>query len=140
MMKENNFKEVGHNIAQIGFYLMSIDPSLFDDTQLHRNIVSLLSQMSLYLNDNLGKPLVSTIQNTTLINNETQYVSKSEAIEMYHPLITEYSLTQAIKKNEIKYIKRGVKYFFESDELKNWIDENKSTTKHEYLNKSIKFV
>lgn len=138
MIENNKFKEIGFNVAQIGFYLMSIDSTLFTDTELHRNIVSLLSQVSLYLNDNLGKTLVSTTQVST--KNEKQYVSKAEAIELYHPLITEYGLKQAINKNEIKYIKRGTKYFFESDDLKKWIDEKKSNNVATYLNKSIKFV
>ena len=138
MIENNKFKEIGFNVAQIGFYLMSIDSTLFTNTELHRNIVSLLSQVSLYLNDNLGKPLVST--NQIITGNEKQYVSKAEAIELYYPLITEYGLKQAINKNEIKYIKRGTKYFFESDDLKKWIDEKKSNNVATYLNKSIKFV
>lgn len=138
MIENNKFKEIGFNVAQIGFYLMSIDSTLFNDTELHRNIVSLLSQVSLYLNDNLGKPLAST--NQIITGNEKQYVSKAEAIEIYHPLITEYGLKQAINKNEIKYIKRGTKYFFSSDDLKKWIDEKKSNNVKTYLNKSIKFV
>ena len=80
MIENNKFKEIGFNVAQIGFYLMSIDSTLFTDTELHRNIVSLLSQVSLYLNDNLGKTLVSTTQVST--KNEKQYVSKAEAIEL----------------------------------------------------------
>lgn len=138
MIENKKFKEIGFNVAQIGFYLMSIDSTLFNDTDLHRNIVSLLSQVSLYLNDNLGKPLTST--NQIITGNEKQYVSKAEAIELYHPLITEYGLKQAINKNEIKYIKRGTKYFFSSDDLKKWIDEKKSNNVKTYLNKSIKFV
>lgn len=138
MIENKKFKEIGFNVAQIGFYLMSIDSTLFNDTDLHRNIVSLLSQVSLYLNDNLGKPLAST--NQIITGNEKQYVSKAEAIELYHPLITEYGLKQAINKNEIKYIKRGTKYFFSSDDLKKWIDEKKSNNVKTYLNKSIKFV
>lgn len=138
MIENKKFKEIGFNISQIGFYLMSIDSTLFTDTELHRNIVSLLSQVSLYLNDNLGKTLVSTTQVST--KNEKQYVSKAEAIELYHPLITEYGLKQAINKNEIKYIKRGTKYFFESEDLKKWIDEKKSNNTGNYLNKTVKFV
>lgn len=138
MIENKKFKEIGFNVAQIGFYLMSIDNTLFNDTELHRNIVSLLSQVSLYLNDNLEKPLAST--NQIITGNEKQYVSKAEAIELYHPLITEYGLKQAINKNEIKYIKRGTKYFFERDDLKKWIDEKKSNNVATYLNKSIKFV
>lgn len=138
MIENKKFKEIGFNVAQIGFYLMSIDSTLFNDTELHRNIVSLLSQVSLYLNDNLGKPLAST--NQIITGNEKQYISKAEAIELYHPLITEYGLKQAINKNEIKYIKRGTKYFFSSDDLKKWIDEKKSNNVSNYLNKSIKFV
>lgn len=138
MIENKKFKEIGFNVAQIGFYLMSIDSTLFNDTELHRNIVSLLSQVSLYLNDNLGKPLAST--NQIITSNEKQYVSKAEAIELYHPLITEYGLKQAINKNEIKYIKRGTKYFFESEELKKWIDENRSNNVVTRSNKSIKFV
>lgn len=138
MIENKKFKEIGFNVAQIGFYLMSIDSTLFNDTDFHRNIVSLLSQVSLYLNDNLGNPLAST--NQIITGNEKQYVSKAEAIELYHPLITEYGLKQAINKNEIKYIKRGTKYFFSSDDLKKWIDEKKSNNVSNYLNKSIKFV
>lgn len=138
MIENKKFKEIGFNVAQIGFYLMSIDSTLFANTELHRNIVSLLSQVSLYLNDNLDKPLASA--NAVIVNTERQYVSKAEAIELYHPLLTEYGLKQAINKNEIKYIKRGTKYFFESKDLKKWIDENRSNNVATRSNKSIKFV
>lgn len=138
MIEKNKFKEIGFNVAQIGFYLMSIDSTLFANTELHRNIVSLLSQVSLYLNDNLDKPLASA--NAVIVNTERQYVSKAEAVKLYHPLLTEYGLKQAINKNEIKYIKRGTKYFFESEDLKKWIDENRSNNVATRSNKSIKFV
>ena len=136
MMKDNKFKEVGYNISQIGFYLMNMDSTLFCDNELNRNIVSLLAQMSLYLNDNLGKPLIELTETAK----EKKYLSKAEAIELYHPLITEYSLTQAIKKDEIKYLKRGAKYFFSRDELSHWVDEQKSGNNVTGKRTSVKFV
>ena len=136
MIRENKFKEVGYNISQIGFYLMNMDSTLFCDNELNRNIVSLLAQMSLYLNDNLGKPLIELPETAQ----EKKYLSKAEAIELYHPLITEYSLTQAIKKDEIKYLKRGAKYFFSRDELSHWVDEQKSGNNVTGKRTSVKFV
>ena len=136
MIRENKFKEVGYNISQIGFYLMNMDSTLFCDNELNRNIVSLLAQMSLYLNDNLGKPLIELTETAK----EKKYLSKAEAIELYHPLITEYSLTQAIKKDEIKYLKRGAKYFFSRDELSHWVDEQKSGNNVTGKRTSVKFV
>lgn len=136
MMKDNKFKEVGYNISQIGFYLMNMDSTLFCDNELNRNIVSLLAQMSLYLNDNLGKPLIEL----TEVTEEKKYLSKTEAIELYHPLLTEYSLTQSIKKNEIKYIKRGAKYFFLKEDLQSWVDDRKLINSNQSIRTTTKFV
>ena len=140
MIESKRFKEIGFNVAQIGFYLMSIEPSLFNDTELHRNIVSLLSQISLYLNNTINTPIEYQEDKSTAVPTGKHYISKSEAIELYHPLITQYSITQAISKNEVKYIKRGNKYFFESDDLKNWIEAKKSSSTNNYLNTGMKFV
>lgn len=137
MIDEIKFKDMGNSLVQIGAYLMNIDPTLFADTELHRNIVSMLSQLSLYLNDNLGQSL---IKSNVQVVDEKKYLSKAEAIELYHPLITEYSLTQAIKKDEIKYLKRGAKYFFSRDELSHWVDEQKSGNNVTGKRTSVKFV
>lgn len=136
MINEKQFKNIGFNVAQIGFYLMSINGELFTDTELHRNIISLLSQVSIYLNDTVSNKLVITNQK----ENTKQYLSKSELIKLYHPLITEYGLRQAINKNDINYIKQGTKYFFERQDVETWIKGKKSTSKENNTIKSIKFV
>ena len=137
MITENKFKDMGNSLVQIGAYLMNIDPTLFADTTLHRNIVSMLSQFSLYLNDNLGQSLIKS--NVQVID-EQKYLSKTEAIELYHPLLTEYSLTQSIKKNEIKYIKRGAKYFFLKEDLQSWVDDRKLINSNQSIRTTTKFV
>ena len=138
MITERQFKDLGYSTAQIGFYLMTIDQTIFNDTELHRNIVSLLSQMSLYLNDVMLGKETKQIENTAVVpTSSSEYISRKEVVKMYHPLITEYGLTQAINKNELKYIKRGSKYFFEPNEVKKWI-ENKSS--HSNCVSNYKFV
>lgn len=136
MIDEKTFKNIGYNVAQIGFYLMSINSDLFTDTELHRNIVSLLSQVSVYLNDIVNNKLVIMNQK----DNAKQYLSKSELIKLYHPLIIEYGLRQAINKNDINYIKHGTKYFFERHDVETWISKKKSNSKDNNAVKSIKFV
>ena len=56
---------------------------------------------------------------------------------MCYPLITEYGINQAIKTNDIKYIKRGNKYFFLEVEVKAWIDKKRSDN---YVRNGNKFV
>lgn len=135
---EIKFKDMGNSLVQIGAYLMNIDPTLFADTELHRNIVSMLSQFSLFLNDNLGQSLIKS--NVQVVDDGQKYLSKTEAIELYHPLLTEYSLTQSIKKNEIKYIKRGAKYFFLKEDLQSWVDDRKLINSNQSIRTTTKFV
>lgn len=139
MIETKKFKDIGCNIAQIGFYLMTIDQTIFTDTELHRNIVSLLSQMSLYLNDVMLGKVTKKIDTTAAVapTTSSEYISRKEVVKMYHPLITEYGLTQAINKNELRYIKRGSKYFFEPNEVKKWIEEKSS---HSNSVSNYKFV
>ena len=123
-MKENNFKDIGLAISQIGFYLTSIDETLFQDTEINRNLVSFMTNVSLYLND--------VMKNKNNIHKQIkeeqkaiQYLSKKEVIKNYHPLITEYALNQAINKGQISYSKRGSKYYFENKDIEEWINNQK---------------
>jgi hypothetical protein len=124
-MKENRFKELGRTVSQIGFYMMTIDESLFQKTELNLNIVSFMSQVSLLLNDILEKRIIkqeSSIEEQKVI----KYLSKKDVINKYHPLITKYSLTQAINRKEIPYSKRGSKYYFELKDIEKWINSQKN--------------
>ena len=123
-MKENDFKDIGLAISQIGFYLTSIDETLFQDTEINRNLVSFMTNVSLYLND--------VMKNKNNIHKQIkeeqkaiQYLSKKEVINNYHPLITEYALNQAINKGQISYSKRGSKYYFENKDIEEWINNQK---------------
>lgn len=123
-MKENDFKDIGLAISQIGFYLTSIDETLFQDTEINRNLVSFMTNVSLYLND--------VMKNKNNIHKQIkeeqkaiQYLSKKEVIKNYHPLITEYALNQAINKGQISYSKRGSKYYFENKDIEEWINNQK---------------
>ena len=136
MITERQFKDLGYSTAQIGFYLMTMKPELFVNNDLHRTMVSMLSQMSLYLNDLINNK-TSKDKGESKKSSNIEYISRKEVVKMYHPLITEYGLTQAINKNELKYIKRGSKYFFEPNEVKKWI-ENKSSESNKISN--YKFV
>ena len=139
-MNERQFKEISQTITQIGFYLMNLgDMSLFNDTPTHRNIVTLLSQMSLKLDDTMRAKtiLVSNTSAPVTPTNEERYITKQQVIDMCYPLITEYGINQAIKTNDIKYIKRGNKYFFLEVEVKAWIDKKRSDN---YVRNGNKFV
>ena len=129
-MNEIQFKEASYTLTQIGFYLMSMgDTSLFGDTEVHRNIVSLLSQMALYLNHSIEekKQLSTTSKICSKSNEEKRYITKRQVIELCHPFITEYALTQAIRTNDIPYLKRGSKYFFDELEVKDWIGKKRNS-------------
>ncbi len=131
-MNEAQFKETSYTITQIGFYLMNLgDIALFNNTEMHRNIVMLLNQMAVNLNANINQSSNSIIQQkpTNLItSNGKKYLSKQQVIDMCHPLITDYGLSQAIHTNDIPYLKRGKKYFFLEDDVKEWIDKKKSNS------------
>lgn len=55
---------------------------------------------------------------------ESEYLTKKQVIELYHPLFTEYGLSQAVHKGEVPYIKRGRKYFFLRSDIDKWISQN----------------
>lgn len=136
-MNEQQFKQLSATISQVGVYLMNLeDISLFNDTPLHRNIVTLLSQMALKLEYSMrAKTLLiesASAPPITSTNNE-RYITKRQVVDMCHPLITEYGINQAIKKNDIAFIKRGNKYFFIEEEVKQWIDKKRS-----YCNDSVR--
>ncbi len=140
-MNEKQFKEISQTITQIGFYLMNLgDISLFSDTPTHRNIVTLLSQMSLKLNDTMNSKAL-LLKDTTPVSvtsvKDDKYITKQQVIEMCHPLITQYGINQAIKTNDIKYIKRGNKYFFLEVDVREWIDRKRSDN---YVRSGNKFV
>lgn len=140
-MNEQQFKEISQTISQIGFYLMNLgDLSLFNDTPTHRNIVALLLQMSLKLNETIkGNQLMLDSATTvpTTKAKEEKFITKQQVIEMCHPLITQYAINQAIKMNDIPFIKRGNKYFFLEVEVKAWIDKKRSDN---YVRNGNKFV
>ena len=121
---------MGHKISK-----EQIDPGVKD------HIMSFVGDVA-DLETEVNTDIISAVNSLMVdrVDNIENIGKLAEAIELYHPLITEYGLKQAINKNEIKYIKRGTKYFFSSDDLKKWIDEKKSNNVATYLNKSIKFV
>ncbi len=136
-MKENRLKDIGITISQIGFYLSSMDETLFQDTELNRNLVSFMVNASLLLNDimkNKNNICKQSIEEKKVI----QYLSKKEVIKNYHPLITEYALSQAISKGQITYSKRGAKYYFEDKDIEEWINNQKS--KNNLQRNAIKYV
>ena len=55
---------------------------------------------------------------------ENEYLTKKQVIELYHPLFTDYGLSQAVHKGEVPYIKRGRKYFFSRSDIDKWISQN----------------
>ncbi len=140
-MNEQQFKEISQTISQIGFYLMNLgDLSLFNDTPTHRNIVALLLQMSLKLNETIkgNRLLISDVTSApTTATKCEKYITKQQVIEMCHPLITQYAINEAIRTNDIPYIKRGNKYFFLEVEVKEWIEKKRSDSSvrsnHKYV-------
>ena len=136
-MKEKRFNDIGLMLSQIGFYIASIDETLFQDIELNRNIVSYMFQISLLLNDILKKKDIKqeSIKEEQKIK---QYLSKKEVIKNYHPLITDYALNQAISKGHITYSKRGSKYYFESKDIEEWINNQKKDSNAQ--RNAIKYV
>ena len=96
--------------------------------------------MSLKLDDTMRAKTILVESNTSAPvtpTNEERYITKQQVIDMCYPLITEYGINQAIKTNDIKYIKRGNKYFFLEVEVKAWIDKKRSDN---YVRNGNKFV
>ena len=138
-MKNNMFNLCGNSVAQIGFYLMQIDETQFINTETHRDIINFMSQMALYLNDIVNKKNTSTAEaKTNATSDESIYLSRKEVVERYHPLITEYGLSQAVNKHELVFTKIGNKYFFKIDELEKWINNQKVKNSNHYI--ATKFV
>ena len=108
MMNEKSLKNIGYTTSQIGFYLMSMDSTLFQDTEINRNIVTFISQVALLLNDILENKTTSQVKQLQKEEN-IKFLSRKDVIQKYHPLITEYALNQAIQKKQISYTKRGTK-------------------------------
>lgn len=127
-MKEQQFKDISQTITCIGFYLMNLgNIELFNDTQMHRNIINLLTMITVELNANLeGKPCTKSL--VLKEDKQMTYITKQQVIEMCHPFITQYGLNQAIHKNEIPYYKRGNKYFFVENEIVDWINHKKNNS------------
>lgn len=137
-MNETKFKDMSYTIAQIGFYLMSLgDISLYKDSEMHRNIILLLTSMAATLNENMNKGFTKAVNNKDTQLNTEQFLTKKEVIQAYYPLFTEYGLTQAIHKQDIPYHKRGAKYFFKKSEVDAWINNN---SKQERSKKNYQFV
>lgn len=133
-----NFRDMGSFLIQIGLYLTTKENDTFEKTEIHQNILDFLLQSYLYLN---SFNLVS-LQNTKVETKETDtkesaYLSKKQVIELYHPMLTNYALTEAINKNEIPFYKRGSKYFFKENEIKTWLSErqknNSITIRKKYV-------
>ena len=124
-MNNNIFNQCGSSIAQIGLYLSQIDETQFTNSEVHRNIVNFMSQLSLYLNNKIDNATIepALLQQASTENNN--YLSRKEVIDRYKPLITEYGLSQAIHKNELVFSKIGNKYFFKIEDIDKWIDNQK---------------
>ena len=141
---ENNteINEIGNKLLLIGFYLTNANTVMFTDTDLNKRIVNLLSYCALYLNEKLGKtPIIINEKNDIeQVSITPKYLSKKQAVEEYHPLITAYSIDQAIHKKEIKYIKRGNKFFFDKDELNKWVENIQNNIGNKSQKDTIKYV
>lgn len=138
-MNETKFKDMSYTIAQIGFYLMSLgDISLYKDSEMHRNIILLLTTMAATLNENMNKGLTKAVNNKETQLNTEQFLTKKEVIQAYYPLFTEYGLTQAIHKQDIPYHKRGSRYFIKKSDIEAWIEN--SSSKQDRSKKSYQYV
>ena len=130
----NMFNLCGSSIAQIGFYLMQIDETQFTNTETHKDIINFMSQMSLYLNDIVNKKHTITAEATVgATADDGTYLTRKEVIEKYHPVITAYGISQAINKHELVFTKIGNKYFFKTEDLDKWINNQKVKNKPTYI-------
>ena len=133
-MKNNMFNLCGNSVAQIGFYLMQIDETQFTNTETHRDIINFMSQMALYLNDIVNKKHTITAEATVgATADDGTYLTRKEVIEKYHPVITAYGISQAINKHELVFTKIGNKYFFKTEDLDKWINNQKVKNKPTYI-------
>ena len=137
MMNEKSLKNIGYTTSQIGFYLMSMDSTLFQDTEINRNIVTFISQVALLLNDILENKTTSQVKQLQKEEN-IKFLSRKDVIQKYHPLITEYALNQAIQKKQISYTKRGTKYYFDNSDIENWINNQRNNSIEQI--KSVNYV
>lgn len=137
MKETNNFKEIGNYLINTGIYLTTKTEAEFDlNSQLHQNIVNMLMQSYVYLTE-YSKLREVTNKIECKPEPETEkFLTRREVISIYHPLLTEYGLTQAINTKELQVIKRGKKFFFNKTEIDRWIKEKEDKS----LLKSFKLV
>lgn len=131
----NILNTLGLSVCQIGTYLMQIDEKHFIDSEVNKDIVKFMIILSIYLNGLLNSN--DNSDNNYAIE-ENKYLSRKEVIKKYHPLITSYSLSQAINKKEIPFSKIGNKYFFELKDIEAWINNQKNEINT--FNSGIKYV
>lgn len=131
---DSKFKEIGNYLIQIGLYLSTTNVEEFEERkQIKDNAISFLMQAYLYLQSYKELP---TLENDSHKEKVEEYLSRKQVIEIYHPLFTEYGLTQSIHTKGLPHIKRGSKYFFKKSEIDKWLEENGNNS----VNKTIKFV
>lgn len=137
-MKNSQFKIIGNYLIQMGLYLCTIDVKEFEErTEIKDNIINFLMQSYLYLKTYNDTPILVDNKEESLVEKtDEDYLSRKQVLEIYHPLFTEYGLTQAIHTKGLPYIKRGSKYFFKKSEIDDWID----SSNRNFGNKRIKYV
>ena len=120
------FDILGISVVEIGTYLMQIDESQFTNIEINKNIVKFMSILSIYLNGLINeKTPASGLDNSVAIAEENKYLSKKEIIDRYHPLLTEYGISKAIKRNELNFSKVGNKTFFQVKDVEKWLETKK---------------
>ena len=68
---------------------------------------------------------------------DAEYITRSELLEMYKPILTNYGLNQAIHMENFPHTKVGKKYYFKRDEVDKWLEARSSDKK---ATTSVKYV
>ena len=84
--------------------------------------------------------LLKKYEQSIAVKNSTSKLLKTKQVLEEYPLLTQYGLDQAVKKNKIPVIKRGKLNFFDSRDIENYIQNQKVTSNNNCISEKIKYV
>lgn len=84
--------------------------------------------------------LLKKYEQTLVDNNGTGKLLKTKQVLEQYPLLTQYGLDQAVRENKIPVIKRGKLNFFDSRDIDNYIQSQKTINKDDCISEKIKYV
>ena len=84
--------------------------------------------------------LLKKYEKTLSNNNGSLNLLKTKQVLEQYPILTQYGLEQAVRENKIPVIKRGKLNFFDSQDIEDYIQNQKVVSKNDCISEKIKYV